>query len=821
MVAPNSPIDIIVTRILVEAQQASAELKRFGIVVDETARKTQTSAALIEAVSKKLGVGYGVAAKIVGQLNANLGLTEKQLNDVAVSMDKADRNGAFSRTLSGVNALRIALGALVSILIFQVLQAFSSMVQGALKGLTEIEAAMFNLATAEEKLSKMGVEITPQGLDELIEKLQILDPMLSKFQATELVSTLATKVAPVARLSTEELGSLAEIITILAVKNKALGKSFEEVQQQVITGLLSGRVTTGINQLGAKITEQAVQEEALRLQLVATTEQYKKLNAESKARVDILAITSLLEGQQAEEMSRLPEFMQTATGLIGEAQAKFQNVLTSIGQALAPILKSVLRIIIDILEKTNQWLDDNKEGIGIVTNLWAEFINALGGIKGLGNLLGAALSLIIPPLTIGLRIATAIVEKLQQLANIFPRLKGLFGSVATDTPTAPSDFRLAESVEQEAEKAKEATKKLQDIMQDNADKLADIERDYQRKREDIARDFSEKIADIARDTARKREDAERDYSQKIEDINRSANEKIAEAQADFRKKEEDREKEYQNRLRELREKFLFDLEDALRARDARQVLRLIRQFELDKKNLEERRKLQKKDDAANLQQKLEEIERERQLKLEAAKREYDDKLEEIARGEARALAEARRWQSRQLADARLHYQRQLADQRAFLARKLADLQQAYAQELAMANNFQSSLSGLQTTQAGTSIPSASFTPYNAPQAGIGSGLYNPYDIRSIYQKLGIPGFADGGTMVARKPTLALFGEKTPEIASFTPINKVNGNGGLSGGGGMGGSLDLRISISEGLIADIVEASLESVAAHVEHVRRSE
>ena len=172
MVAPNSPIDIIVTRILVEAQQASAELKRFGIAVDETARKTQTSAALIEAVSKKLGVGYGVAAKIVGQLNANLGLTEKQLNDVAVSMDKADRNGAFSRTLSGVNALRIALGALVSILVFQVIQAFSSMVQGALKGLTEIEAAMFNIVNAEKRLSEQGIEITVAGLQLICQDLQ-------------------------------------------------------------------------------------------------------------------------------------------------------------------------------------------------------------------------------------------------------------------------------------------------------------------------------------------------------------------------------------------------------------------------------------------------------------------------------------------------------------------------------------------------------------------------------------------------------------------------------------------------------------------------
>jgi hypothetical protein len=357
-----------------------------------------------------------------------------------------------------------------------------------------------------------------------------------------------------------------------------------------------------------------------------------------------------------------------------------------------------------------------------------------------------------------------------------------------------------------------------------ADDTHDIELNYQRKREDIARDYSEKIADIVRDTAHKREDAERDYGQKVEDINRTANQKIQEAQEDFRKKEIDREAEYQNKLRELREKFLFDLDDALAARDARQVLRLIRQYNLDKKNLEERRKLQKKEDGIDLQRKIEDIERERLLKLEAAKREYDEKLEEIKIGESRALAEAKRWQDRQMADARRHYLRQLQDQRDFLRRKLEDLQKAYAQELSMANSFFGQLASVQAGANITNTPTASTSPtaYPNQQAGIGSGLYNPYDIRSIYQRMGIPGFADGGTLVARKPTLALFGEKSPEVATFSPINKggYSASFGNSGGSGANGEVSLRVMISQGLIAEIVDSSLENMALHVEQTRRT-
>ncbi len=39
------------------------------------------------------------------------------------------------------------------------------------------------------------------------------------------------------------------------------------------------------------------------------------------------------------------------------------------------------------------------------------------------------------------------------------------------------------------------------------------------------------------------------------------------------------------------------------------------------------------------------------------------------------------------------------------------------------------------------------------------------------------GFAHGGSVIARKPTLALFGENTPEQATFTPLNQMQNGGG--------------------------------------------
>ena len=42
---------------------------------------------------------------------------------------------------------------------------------------------------------------------------------------------------------------------------------------------------------------------------------------------------------------------------------------------------------------------------------------------------------------------------------------------------------------------------------------------------------------------------------------------------------------------------------------------------------------------------------------------------------------------------------------------------------------------------------------------------------------GVRAFAEGGTLVANRPTLALFGEKVPEIAQFTPLSQLSESGG--------------------------------------------
>ena len=79
--------------------------------------------------------------------------------------------------------------------------------------------------------------------------------------------------------------------------------------------------------------------------------------------------------------------------------------------------------------------------------------------------------------------------------------------------------------------------------------------------------------------------------------------------------------------------------------------------------------------------------------------------------------------------------------------------------------------------------------------------------------------AEGGIVIANKPTTVTFGEAGAEIATFTPLNRagVNTNqvtGSLPagvGGGGGGGKYVVGISLSPGLEGKIVGQALDQAA----------
>lgn len=277
----------------------------------------------------------------------------------------------------------------------------------------------------------------------------------------------------------------------------------------------------------------------------------------------------------------------------------------------------------------------------------------------------------------------------------------------------------------------------------------------------------------------------------------------------------------------------MDLDDALHARDARQILKLIKQYNLEKTQAQRQRDLQKAEDAAaaKLRQQSYEAERkqaeaERKRKLEDAAIEHQRKLEQLAEEEERERIQA-----------------QLA-----LQRKMADLQLELGQRLALLGA--GLVAEFNLTQAGLNAVLALYRAYYGPggaidqiyagaQARMSANAVIPTSTPSAYRGSGGAGnqssnggplnggFAEGGTLFANKPTRVLMGERGPEVAHFSPlgrtgkdVNKVFSNMSGSGGGSSGGQIEIGVNLNPDLEARIISNTLQETSKVIMKVNRT-
>jgi hypothetical protein len=737
--------------------------------------------------------------------------------------------GQLSLFGHGIDVVKTALGTLTAVAIFQFLTMLSQFFQGATKAARELEDSLYRVINVEKELSGAGIEVTTEGLLDGITKLKKQFPIFSKEDLTGLVGGLAIKTKDL-EYSEKQILDLAAAIAVLNVRSTEV-ETLDQTTGKVVTALLSG-TTKGISGLGLQMDDATIRAEAMAEGLLKAGEGVEDL---SKSEKDLVKLNIVLKST-GEETIAIQKYLKSSAGIIQQNTAAWRDLqsqvgtfLTSVVPLLTPLIKTLESGVIAIKSMVAA-LNSLGAIIPGVVNAWKEFFdfadpnrlqNFVAALKDIPNQMKELLKI-------------RITDMFPQAPDS-PLFEKLFGDFFEyqDTPTSPLAGVTDETIEdaQNIENAvAETEEKITDIMAEARDKRAKIDEDYRRKIEDANRDHAQKMQDIARDVERKQEDALRNYNQKVEDINRNAAESVAEAQADYREREVEREQDYQRRLQELRERFLMNLEDALRERDARQVLRLIREYNLEKKQLAEKRKSEGKDAERDLARKLADIERERLLKLEAARRELAEKQAEIALWAERERQDAAIALQRKLADARRWHQLELQEYQQYLRRKLEELARSIVREYQLTaagaqaiyqllngyfgaggavaglmNGLSASLNGvLSSSSSGGSVGT------NTNPGFAGSGMYGTY--------------AEGGTYVATRPTKAIFGERGPEMATFTPINRTGQDvnklfGDISPGGNGGNSIDLRVSLSRDLIAEVVDATLDTVALHLERLGR--
>lgn len=803
--------DFIDYQILLNATQAVKELRTLSQEATTFKQRLDLAKASVKKFSDDTGMSLRNTASAFKSIDESLAKTTNT-STVFGSESKEGWNQAgmgaerFTKRIEGVG---IAMSILAYDLVRTGLQAIKQFFTQSINKAKELESSLYRLKSAERILSNEGINISMEGFKKGIQDIKKLLPIFSEKDITEMVGALAisTKQLGFTEKQILDLAKAAAIYNVQSVENETLLQS----QSKLVTALISPQAKS-IAEYGIAFSKVTMTAKALELGILHVGESVAKLTDAQKAQVKYAII---MEGAE-KNIAGLNDFMETNTAKIEKNKAAWEDLQTTVGQVLLPFLPAITSIL-DFLKKA---LDMSKlfitiwaAGMGTVANTWRALKSGEITIKNLveyakfafKNLREEWLRALFPDIPAN---ASPFFKKILENAGV-----GKF----KDTPTAAPAPEPADSTNL-INAQKETEDKLSEIMKDSRDKRLDIERDYQQKLQDIALNYSQKLQDIAINESRKEEDALADLNKKIEDVNSNSAKSIQTAKQESRNKDIENERKYQQDLKDLQHKFLMDLEEALHARDARAILRLIQQHNLEKQKLEENKKTQDQQAQAELVQKLKNIEEERKAKIEAAKKEYADKLKEIHLAAQREAADAAIANQRALNDARIAHNRQLEEQRLYLQRKLRDLADAIAKEYNLTAAGQAAIASLlgisSTATPSTGSLFTSSTPVTSSTWAQG-GLF------------GTGGMAEGGTFLATRPQTINVAENRPEIISATPlgrpgadVNKMFSNASMGGGASSGGQMEIGLTLSPDLESRIIRNTLDETAKVVVRVNRS-
>lgn len=336
---------------------------------------------------------------------------------------------------------------------------------------------------------------------------------------------------------------------------------------------------------------------------------------------------------------------------------------------------------------------------------------------------------------------------------------------------------------------------LEKSEEDHVERMAQIAEGGARKRKEIDRELQDELVNLGEDTAKEREgiitDATRELAELAEDTDRELSEERDEFQNEERRDTEDHLRE----MRRLTQDHLLALGDAVKNRDARAVVDLQRRFEAEQRNREEdfsTRQSREREDASESLRKVRDDEARRRQEITAARAE---ELRELAQNEGERRAEIGRSHAEQirkleenLVQARAKEAQSFQERQAELDGALNERLQAIAKELADEEglNEASAWRLLRILNehfgAGGDIDKLmdDFIARRSQRMVIDIGFEEAG--RPTASSLGARGrrprarggFQRGGSVVARQPTTALFGEAGPELATFIPLRKMGG-----------------------------------------------
>jgi len=764
-----------------------------------------------------------------------------------------------------VNLGNVAKFVFNSILGLGALQVMYKMVRGftdLVKGGMDFAKELFKLGASVRSLQKAGLDITMKGT---LEQIKLLREEFGVFSTRELIAGVGQM-----QLLTRQFGftndetiNLTKSVAALAV---VLGKDFANTAASVALFLSSG-YGEALQRAGIAVNRLAVVEEAHRMGIKKS---YTALTEVERAHAGY----NLIIAQSKDVLEELVDYQKTYLGQIEKQKAQVEDLKNAMSLGLIPLNLAWAKIQVSaaniaikainlLLETWSRTFAAIIAGMGTVV---MGFENLKSVISGKGWEFDTSDMLEMWKQTWEAMDEEAEKAKIKELD-----LESLFKFTGLDAANEAAAKKQNDAADQMLKIMDDLVSELLDIQNEYADASEKLWGDYVDDRNKIVADASQDLideyddllkdlADIEKDYARSVADAQEDAQKDIADLNKDTRNKIADANSKYREAEEKAERDHQERLKRLREEFLFDLEDALRERDALQVLRLIRRYNLDK--AQENR---------NYENKLADLKDQNKKELEEIKKNEADKRKEIYA----SLQE-------QLADLRANYEEKRAEREAQYAedvkaikdnlekdlqarkdqydKELQDLKDSYwgsggkleemLAEWAKTNEITEDQAKAITDVLGKyfgelGITDSIFNYYKASVAGIVADVLEQERVleivaaqalalqqqitdaanaaaASISALTGVPnifggltappgtsstanssifGGASGGSLIATKPQLIMVGEGgVPERIDIVPLSG-------SGKGGGNGKGTLEILLGSGLEANIIDNTL--------------
>lgn len=545
---------------------------------------------------------------------------------------------------------------------------------------------LFKFQTSVRNLQRRGIDITFKEAAAQVKSLREEFGVFSEREAIAAVSNIQLLTANF-KFTTKEMYKMTEAAAALAI---ITGEDLDEASRKLALFLSSG-YSEGLQRAGLAINKLTVSQKAYQLGMIDTKFAYAQLTEVERAHVAEMVI----EEQTATLLIEAQEALKTNYGRLKKAEADVETETAKLALALVPLKKAWLDFQLKFLEGfqvLRQILfligdyTDKHFVVPLVAGIYT-IIKAFDDLKK--GITHSAKEIIDIYNDLFDKIYKGGTE--QRLKTFGLEYNPLEGTDLSEAEKAAAkqaqiEKEKAEAMEEAYNQRIEIMNEFYDVMQDYKEKELEIEQEYIDKvgyvtedglstilgkfsdfynsktnmsEEDFQafiaqqeslygelgtvtedgldklwelwKEYTEKIEEINRKLAEDIADENREYQQDLQDLERDTQQKLEDAARKYRYDQLRAEREFQEKMRRLREEFLFDLEDALRERDALAVLRLIRRYRLDVEQAQRQYELERQERAEAYRQEIEDIKRQAERKREELAIEHARKLEDLQR----------------------------------------------------------------------------------------------------------------------------------------------------------------------------------------------